>query len=92
MGGLSTIRAFGWQEESQQLNDKFLDTSQRPFYLLWMIQRWLTLVLDLIAMALAVVVVTVAVKMRSSTSPGFTGVALINIISFTDYLKYLIVV
>lgn len=55
-----------------------------------MIQRWLTLVLDLIAMVLAVFVVSVAVKLRDTASPGFTGVALVNIVTFATSLKYLI--
>lgn len=92
LSGLATLRAFGWQQENQMLNDELLDASQRPFYLLYMIQRWLTLILDLISASLAVVVVTIAVEMRTSSSPGFTGVALVSIINFADSLKYLIIV
>ncbi|KAF4618396.1 hypothetical protein G7Y89_g14908 [Cudoniella acicularis] len=78
LNGLATIRAFNWQDQSFTKGNDLLDTSQRPFYLLFMIQRWLTLVLDLTCAALAFLVVTLAVKLR--TSPGFTGVALVNII------------
>ena len=60
-------------------------------------QRWLTLVLDLIAAALAVLVVGLAFKLRgnasaSSTgvSTGFTGVSLTQLISFTANVKLLI--
>jgi ATP-binding cassette subfamily C (CFTR/MRP) protein 1 len=59
-----------------------LDTSQKPFYLLFMIQRWLTVVLDLVSGALALVVTGLAVGLRTNVSPGFTGVALVNIINF----------
>jgi ATP-binding cassette, subfamily C (CFTR/MRP), member 1 len=58
-----------------------LDTSQRPFYQLFMIQQWLNLVLQLICAGLAFLVVVLAVELQSTVSPGFTGVALVNIIS-----------
>lgn len=56
-----------------------LDESQRPYYLLYCIQRWLTLVLDLIVGAEAVLVVGLAVGLRHSTSPGLLGVSLNNV-------------
>ncbi|KAF3939696.1 hypothetical protein ABW19_dt0206417 [Dactylella cylindrospora] len=84
--GLSTIRAFGWQKPCISKNYDLVDTAQRPFYLLAIIQKWLTLVLDLLTAVLAVIVVSVAVITRESVSVGFTGVALTQIISFTGYL------
>lgn len=39
LSGLSTIRAFGWQEPAKYDNDKLLDTSQRPFYTMYCVQR-----------------------------------------------------
>jgi ATP-binding cassette subfamily C (CFTR/MRP) protein 1 len=52
-----------------------------------MIQRWLTLVLDLTNTVLAVFVVVLAVRLRDTVSVGFTGVSLTRIISFTGMLK-----
>ena len=52
-----------------------------------MVQRWLALVLDIVGAALAVFVVTLAVRLSSISSTGFTGVALINLITFTDSMK-----
>ncbi len=59
-----------------------LDASQRLFYLLYCIQRWLALVVDLLVAALAVILVALIVRFRHSTDAGFVGVALINIMSF----------
>ena len=81
LSGLAHIRAFGWQKENRVKNDLLLDTSQRPFYQLFMIQQWLNLVLQLICAGLAFLVVVLAVELQSNVSPGFTGVALVNIIS-----------
>lgn len=39
LAGIATIRAFGWQNASKAENDRLLDNSQRPFYLLFCVQR-----------------------------------------------------
>ncbi|RYO90243.1 hypothetical protein DL762_002765 [Monosporascus cannonballus] len=84
--GLATIRAFGWSEANNELNHKLVDGSQRPLYLLYMVQRWLQLALDLMIAITAVVLIAVAVQLRSS-STGFIGVALINLMSISQELK-----
>ncbi|KAK8031981.1 hypothetical protein PG990_001715 [Apiospora arundinis] len=87
LGGLATIRAFGWQDDLVLRADERLDASQKPFYLLYSIQRWLNLVLDLIVAVVAIVLVAIAVSLRSGTSVGFTGVALFNIMTLSAALK-----
>ena len=84
INGLATIRAFGWQKISIDKNKELLDLSQRPHYLLYCIQRWLNLVLDLIVAAEAVVVVAFAVGLRTSTSAGLLGVSLNNVLCEFD--------
>ena len=84
LGGLATIRAFGWIGESEKLLNNYLDASQRPMYLLWMIQQWLTFVLDLVVALLGILLVGLA--LRFNMSAGFAGVALINLLSFSVML------
>ncbi|RDW69795.1 hypothetical protein BP6252_08815 [Coleophoma cylindrospora] len=87
LSGLSTIRAFGWEQESKEINIKVVEDSQKPYYLLFCIQRWLELVLNLIVAAMAVIVVALAMNLRASTSPGLLGVSLNNILSFNSTLS-----
>ena len=87
LDGLVTLRAFGWGRESMARNRELVDRAQRPFYLLAMVQRWLTLVLDLIIAALALLVVGVAARLRGTVSVGFTGVSLTQLVSWTEYVK-----
>ena len=79
LDGVATIRAFGWEQSSQERNFQKLNASQKPYYLLFCIQRWLNLVLDLVVMALAVILVAMAINLRASTSPGFIGISLNNV-------------
>ncbi|CZR65845.1 related to multidrug resistance protein [Phialocephala subalpina] len=86
--GLATFRAFGWVQEGINLNNRLLDTSQRPTYLLAMVQRWLGFALQSVVAVLAIVVVTLATQLRSST--GLTGASLVTLMTFGDILNYII--
>ncbi|KAH7329994.1 putative ATP-binding cassette transporter [Rhexocercosporidium sp. MPI-PUGE-AT-0058] len=90
LSGLVTIRAFGWGETFQTRNLALLDASQKPYYLLFCIQRWLALALDLLVMALAVILMSLVVKLRSEISAGFVGLALLNVMSFNENLANII--
>jgi ATP-binding cassette, subfamily C (CFTR/MRP), member 1 len=90
LSGLATIRAFGWQTALQDKNEALLDRSQRPFYLLYAVQRWLTLVLDLILAAVAVLLIVLVVKLRGTISAGGIGLALLNVIQFGQSIKLLV--
>ena len=72
------------------MNLLLLDGSQRPFYALFCIQRWLNLVLALIVGPIAVAVVAFATQIRNVTSGNEIGVALINIVNLAQTLAMMI--
>ncbi|KUJ11330.1 ABC transporter [Mollisia scopiformis] len=86
--GVATFRAFGWVQEGIDLNNRLLDNSQRPTYLLAMVQRWLGFALQVVVAVLAVAIVTLATQLRSST--GLTGASLVTLMTFGDILAYII--
>ncbi|KAJ5499877.1 ABC transporter integral membrane type 1 [Penicillium expansum] len=90
LGGLSSIRAYGWTEDYHRRNQYALDASQRPSYLLYCIQRWIGLVLDLIVACIAVIVIAVAISMKGSPSMNLLGIALFNIVNFSGTLQTLV--
>lgn len=73
-----TIRAFGWSNQYLHKTFKLLNASQKPFYLLLCIQRWLELVLDLVVACLTIFLVGLSVGLRDSVNPGLLGVALVS--------------
>ncbi|TKA67675.1 hypothetical protein B0A49_10530 [Cryomyces minteri] len=87
--GLPTLRAFGWTNQNLALTQRLLESSQKPLYLLYMIQRWLTFVLDVVVACVAVIIVVVSVT--QSASSGFTGVALTQVMSMNLMLRTIIV-
>lgn len=90
LDGLATIRALGWQSFVSEKAVDLLDRSQRPFYLLFAVQRWLTLILDLIVAAVATILIILVVALRGKLSAGYVGVALLNVILFSQSIKLLV--
>lgn len=89
LSGLYTLRAFGWVSKTFEVNQKLLDESQKPVYLLYMVQRWLTFVLDMIVAIVAVIVVVLSVALKSNSGP--TGVALTQVISLNLMLISIVI-
>lgn len=90
LSGITTIRAFGWESQHLFRARAALAISQRPFYLLYCIQRWLNLVLNLIVGAVAVLLVTIAIEFEGSSDAGLIGLALVSLVGFTQILKQLV--
>lgn len=92
--GLATIRAAGWQRHVHAEFQSKLDRSQAPVYLLWMVQTWLKLVLNLVVAGLAVVVMGVAVGLRrngeTSSSASGIGIAFLNLTTLGETLTNLL--
>ena len=84
--GLASIRAFGWSSKFAARHLELLDRSQRPFYLLRCIQRWLSLVLDLMVSAMIAILMIIVVSKRDSIDPGLVGLGLLSTISLNSAL------
>ncbi|KAF4964511.1 hypothetical protein FSARC_7575 [Fusarium sarcochroum] len=87
VAGLSTVRSFGWSKEFLEESFQLLNTSQKPFYLMFCIQRWLELVLDLFVAGMAILLVTIALRVPGTTSEGAIGLAMVNILGLNMTLK-----
>ncbi len=59
-------------------------------YFLYLIQRWLNFVLDLIVAALAVLLIAFATQLRNTSSGPALGVAMVNLLSFSQGLGQLV--
>jgi ABC-type multidrug transport system fused ATPase/permease subunit len=87
ISGLTTIRAFGWQRYFQEEHQNLLQASQRPLFTLFVIQRWLILVLDLFVAGVAIMLCLLAVFVPKI---GPIGVSLISLVTFSQQLAELI--
>jgi ABC-type multidrug transport system fused ATPase/permease subunit len=85
----ATLTSVGFVSQELDKNARLVNDSQRPAYLLIMVQQWLNLVLDIVVMILAAVLTTLAVRMHSSS--GFTGASLVTLMSFGESLSDIVV-
>ncbi|CAG9936469.1 unnamed protein product, partial [Clonostachys rosea f. rosea IK726] len=85
LSGLSTIRAFGWNNALAATNHTLVDNSQRPAYLLALIQSWLAVNLALMVAVLAVLVVALVTAFRADV--GLAGASLVLLMSFGTLLS-----
>ncbi|KAN0096080.1 putative ATP-binding cassette transporter [Hyaloscypha variabilis] len=90
LSGLATIRAFGWSSHFVSQNLVLLDNSQKPYYLLFCIQRWLSIVLEVMVAILAIILMVLVVEFRDVVEPGYVGLALLNVISFSSFLIWMV--
>lgn len=72
-------------------NFHLLDEAQKPVYLLYCAQIFLTLVLDLLAAVLAVLLVTFAVYLKHATSGNAVGVSFLSLIVISQCFNAVIV-
>lgn len=90
LAGVTTIRAFAWTHSTVNRMISMLDTAQRPYYLLLCIQRWLSLVLNLIVAGITILLVGASVALRSHLDPGLLGIALVMMMDLGLVLSELI--
>ncbi|PYH29257.1 P-loop containing nucleoside triphosphate hydrolase protein [Aspergillus neoniger CBS 115656] len=85
--GVTTLRAFGMNPWFQEKLHMLLDKSQRPFYMLYCIQQWLTLVMGLIVAALAVIIVAMTTSLADQYNGAAVGVTLSLILTFNSTIS-----
>ncbi|CAK43810.1 hypothetical protein CBS115989_4952 [Aspergillus niger] len=86
--GIATIRAFGWTDEQIRINQELLNTSQRPTYLLAMIQRWLLFILNIFVLVFAVLAVALSTQLHDNT--GFTGSGLLTLMQLGQFMTSMV--
>ncbi|OBS25287.1 hypothetical protein FPOA_05820 [Fusarium poae] len=88
--GITTIQSFGWGSAYVEKSYALLDASQKPYYLLFCVQRWLILVLALIATGMELVVIGVAISLKTQVSPGLVGLAVVHVTTLARSLSDLV--
>ncbi|KAF7186796.1 ABC multidrug transporter B [Pseudocercospora fuligena] len=85
--GLETIRAHKLQQAKHiSFLDK-LEHSQQPFYIMYVIQVWLQLVLNFIVAGLCTAVIGLSVGMRNSTSASGIGLSMLSLVTLGQSLE-----
>ncbi|KAJ3498540.1 hypothetical protein NLG97_g1033 [Lecanicillium saksenae] len=83
--GIEHIRALQLEEDFTVEFYRMLNEAQKPIYVLYAIQQWLVSVMDFATATAAVSVVSLALNFKKSTSATAMGLALLGLISFSDF-------
>ena len=83
--GIVTVNAYGWQHTVRKKGLELLDYSQKPHYLLFMVQRWLSMVLECYVSFTSILLIAIAVLTRT-TSAGGIALAMLNITNLNEVL------
>ncbi|KAM0544992.1 hypothetical protein ACHAPJ_011573 [Fusarium lateritium] len=67
-----------------------MDSCQKPLYTLFCVQRWLILVLSLIATGTELVVIGAAIALRTKVSAGLVGLAVVHVTTLAKSLSDLV--
>ncbi|KAG0232234.1 hypothetical protein BGW42_008288 [Actinomortierella wolfii] len=86
--GLTTIRAFGFQERFLNINLVNQDNNNRTFFLLWSTNRWLHWRVDIAGAMVAFATGTLLLQTR--IGPGWAGMALSYALMFNGTIVWLI--
>ncbi|EJP67092.1 ABC bile acid transporter, putative [Beauveria bassiana ARSEF 2860] len=88
--GIQHIRSFGWRDEYTNQLFKILNDSQTPYYLLFCVQRWLSLALDFTATTSAVILTYLSLFYPGTTSDHAVGLAWLTLVTFSFNASFLI--
>ncbi|CEO58360.1 Putative Multidrug resistance-associated protein/mitoxantrone resistance protein [Penicillium brasilianum] len=87
--GIATLRVFGFIPDDVSKNASLVDASQRPAYLLLMVQEWLNLVLNLVVTIIAAILTTLVVCLHSISA--FAGASLYSLMTFGESLSGIVI-
>ncbi|KAK5828808.1 hypothetical protein F5H01DRAFT_374251 [Linnemannia elongata] len=88
LSGVATIRAYGAEKRFQHENLELLDEHNRPFFYLWVCNRWLSIRVDVLS-ALVSFFAGLLIIMNTSIDAGLAGLSLSYSLTFTDHILWL---
>lgn len=90
LSGVSTIRAYGVSNRFIQDNLTKVDNNNRPFFYLWVANRWLSFRIDLAGALVSFSAATMIILKSNSMSAGLAGLSLSYALTFNDYVLWIV--
>ncbi|KAK3842992.1 MAG: hypothetical protein J3R72DRAFT_442126 [Linnemannia gamsii] len=88
LSGVATIRAYGAEKRFQHENLELLDEHNRPFFYLWVCNRWLSVRVDVLS-AFVSFFAGLLIILNTNIDPSAAGLSLSYSLTFTDHILWL---
>ncbi|KAI8601841.1 hypothetical protein EDD21DRAFT_373502 [Dissophora ornata] len=90
LSGVATIRAYGQEKRFQHENLELLDDHNRPFFYLWVCNRWLSIRVDVLSALVSFFAGLLIIINRNNIDEGAAGLSLSYSLTFTDHVLWLV--
>lgn len=88
LNGATTIRAFGFEERLNSLYQELLDEHNRPYFYIWVCNRWLSIRVDILSAFASLFVGLFIVLRRDTIDAGAAGLLLTYSLSFIRHVLW----
>lgn len=88
--GVSTIRAYGVETRFMRFNLKAIDTNNRPFFYLWVANRWLALRCDIVGSMVMLFAGIFVLLSVGKLDAGLAGLSLSYAIAFSESALWIV--
>lgn len=88
--GVATIRAYGLENRFMRQNLAAIDTNNRPFFYMWVANRWLCLRIDLIGSLVMLFSGIFVLLSVGNIDAGLAGLSLLYAISFSESALWIV--
>lgn len=89
--GVEHLRAYGWQAATVSHIFAALDRSQKSFYYMFSIQRWLGFALNMISVGIVAVLLSIALLTATGSSQASLGLSMFALMNLQQELNYFII-
>ena len=91
LNGVTTIRAFGFEERfNTYYQDKLLDEHNRPYFYIWVSHRWLSIRVDVLSAFVSLFAGLFIVLRRDTIDAGAAGLSLTYSLAFTHHVLWFV--
>ncbi|KAF9140898.1 hypothetical protein BGX30_005804 [Mortierella sp. GBA39] len=90
LNGVTTIRAFGFEEQFNTYYQELLDEHNRPYFYIWVCNRWLSIRVDILSAFFSLFAGLFIVLRRDTIDAGAAGLSLTYSLAFTHHVLWFV--
>ncbi|KAF9922563.1 hypothetical protein FBU30_007314 [Linnemannia zychae] len=90
LNGVTTIRAFGYEERFNTLYQELLDEHNRPYFYSWVCNRWLSIRVDILSAFITLFAGLFIILHRDTIDTGAAGLSMAYSLAFTDNVLWFV--